>query len=1465
MSRTDVVSALALPDDDVLIASIFGVGSDIVPGAILESFLRSSLRHPKKLMVAEKCVADIITANRQMGSFLIFIISFLVVIGIVVQLDIPGIYLLHQTLRDPTVGDFQNACPPGVAVNSTVGCAFVKQSLPDIGVVEDVKLYLVNELVRSLWTGWDSGATAASPPFAGTWLVGGLLLRLAPQMHPPTAARLSASCAQLNMSVVFQISQVQQEFDCSALRHVLIPFSSTLDEALALAATFANFTLSIPDGEDVCAVAEFAAARAIDGAFVFGQVRIAIPRSGSVFTQIRVRPVEPNFHKSVLGLVILQIIFVVLSVLQQVHFYKVTRGWRKYVRPALIVDMLLMMLIIIAWRLLATASVAEEFAQTQFIPKNFDLAADQFDRGMISFGYWILLFMALSVRYLGAIEGVQIVVALISIASGEMVGLAVVFANFFFAFAIAAKNLFGFSQPEFSTAISSSSQLLIYFFGDSNFEMLASNHTAIGGVFFFVFKIFVTFVALNLLVAVVTAPLGDVRESADLHIKLFALIEIEVQHRSLTARLRWAVRKMLLPWANILAGSIPSIISPYSHHWQRVYLDIHTLYGSVDKFCVKDIVRSALNMLAMRERAVAAPRWKTNVIRETEHNVLVPDKVSYVILKLAILDESGSVMLRDARLTKVLIAYDVLSTEVEKVVEQQEARNEARRAEEKSLRDRLTKFRASNKSQALVQQKLESEIAASVSQFAHDKGKARKTRGAFSFALTEFVVKRISDARRLPLYMVFVLGFYAFFVGTNATVTQTSAFLCQNAHSGLRDGWYLTRCFDDQCRSAFTINKNWNDIEHLQDIYEYFSAFLEPRILNLSTPVANRTAARAGGAAGRVRNLTQYPVYFDGGTVREGGVFLRQHRGRRVPCGVKSAAAASGGTKSSPRDADIAALQCYTSGSDLDDQPRARPGDSVLPASAYQYQTACDYRGTAYRGLLRAVYPCGGYHAVAESVDDMQYIRGNWIDNATRFLQVSVRLNAGSDVILYHQYFELSDGGGKVFKEIFCEAVTDITLESRVLGGYLLVAVDLLVYAYLAIMARCETDPIQRVLAKPAAPMGAVMALFVSLIVEVAQANTANDNQDELKDRLHMVCITFYVSWTLMGYVTFPIIQIFSRQASTTFRVMALTFRACLIVLPYFAALGCAFLLGGYVVFGPRLAQFSTLKASALTIGRGLLGEWDHQPMFDERELTATLFTGLFVITIIIVLANLVLSLVTGAAEETRKESESLEFVEATGRLLGVSVVSGPLYESMLGWRVLDSWPRRKLREMFPKTFHGHKDGDGDDDVVSHHIAITERGRMSMFDECLLCFVGPVRAAELLHAIDYERLPEASRGSAIMCLCLLSEVFQRSNPGEDALDDERDLLISSSFKLPPIVGGLAKQPADAAPAPVEEGGGGGGGGSGGGSGGGGGDASWLRSDQYSSVGELPLDSGLSLVELHQRVLETAHVPDYEFL
>ena len=187
--------------------------------------------------------------------------------------------------------------------------------------------------------------------------------------------------------------------------------------------------------------------------------------------------------------------------------------------------------------------------------------------------------------------------------------------------------------------------------------------------------------------------------------------------------------------------------------------------------------------------------------------------------------------------------------------------------------------------------------------------------------------------------------------------------------------------------------------------------------------------------------------------------------------------------------------------------------------------------------------------------------------------------------------------------------------------------------------------------------------------------------------------------------------------------------------------------------------------------------------LYEERPIAALVFTGLFFVLVLTLLANLILSLITGAADEARAETVALDYIANTANFLGMPIFSGPLFESWLFWCVDRSTVKEKLRCVLP---------GGSMAPQKNPFPITSNGRFGLPSETLswLPLFGCSLVSEVLEMMDFDQLPAKLVTSTVVFVAAEVRRFEKKHKvrslDDDALEHRLRLEMADESELAPI-------------------------------------------------------------------------------
>lgn len=523
VTRDEVVKALSaarhldeamIEDDDPVVASVFGAAhTDSLPSAVLETVALGLDDHPRRVSFPLIAARAILESSLSLASFGPHILVLVFGALLMYQLDIANAMLLWRTTRWPTTDDWSNSCPAGP---NQPGCLFSSRTLEEVTTISDVSRFVTIEMIEQLWSWNTSESNAALTSYGGSWPVGALLVRVAPShTYRPEANVTLQSCESLGLTTWVAERAIPDYFDCSAFASWMIPFNSTKEEAKS---RIRNFSVNVPALINAAVILQFGLWRPLDGAVSWATVSLSLPVSGSIIPRSVVVVSRPSLSTGLTTL---------LGVQCAVWASDLVIGWLyrgvvggKISQHLFRVDVLVntvgvILLCVSRWYLGLTSLFSfDTVLNVESVPPGFDSVPVHFEQAMYCLALWVLVTVIGFSRFFVQIEGVRFVVKLIQASVREVVGLIVVFGVIYGGFLVGAMALFGRTEQTFASAFTANAFLLGFFFGGLDQETLTANHPVRGTVFFYAYSCFIVFVAVNLLIAVIMAPLDEAKRQS---------------------------------------------------------------------------------------------------------------------------------------------------------------------------------------------------------------------------------------------------------------------------------------------------------------------------------------------------------------------------------------------------------------------------------------------------------------------------------------------------------------------------------------------------------------------------------------------------------------------------------------------------------------------------------------------------------------------------------------------------------------------------------------------------------------------------------------------------------------------------------------------------------------------------------------------------------------------------------------
>jgi hypothetical protein len=453
--------------------------------------------------------------------------------------------------------------------------------------------------------------------------------------------------------------------------------------------------------------------------------------------------------------------------------------------------------------------------------------------------------------------------------------------------------------------------------------------------------------------------------------------------------------------------------------------------------------------------------------------------------------------------------------------------------------------------------------------------------------------------------------------------------------------------------------------------------------------------------------------------------------------------------------------------------PLSRPAGlsaADLPESALRYRGTCESgQHDPYYGV-HATYPCSGYHS--EFDDAAAYLRvmesDEWLSSAAvRFVATSATFESGAARAHFSMLLEVADAGGTVMPHAVAfpdgPSPTLAALQpQRVVYGVVLV-VRLLVYAAMLALylvrryrlgkaqggtatvddrgRRRAAETAQARAIRPAFPMLYVIASFLYFVLGFAVVRNTQD-----RAALHAALMVAHAALELTVSVIFPIASLRSRPVQILVDAMSISIVNCLYVLPLLLIFYAAFILAGIVLFGRSVPEFSNGRMALRSVLLGTFGRWDLLALEVQQPVEAQLFTVIFYASVLVVLANMFLAVVTNASSEANATPPSVELAQSILPMYGRDAMHGEFVGFLLNASTriarIAADPTHRLHGWLPASVRQHK-------RRPDAAVITPVGRVWFPAECLVPRIRPLRCSMLLRLMQHDRLHNTAFGSMI--------------------------------------------------------------------------------------------------------------------
>jgi hypothetical protein len=982
--------------------------------------------------------------------------------------------------------------------------------------------------------------------------------------------------------------------------------------------------------------------------------------------------------------------------------------------------------------------------------------AENFDRGMICFGIWCLVLVLSFTRYFIYFQSLQFIIELLYITAKDIFALVIIFVVMLVGFMLVGMGAFSMVSPEYASGFATLSSMLDYFAGGGDISLLAENAPAIGIIFYFAVKFFINFFMLNILIAVITAPLGDLQEESTLNLELMMKAE-KRQHQvegfdELGAV--WAkVQYTMIAWVGILFDSLPYPLSPTARKWKEMHFDF-TCLSNPWKYRLEEVLLSVSRILSLADSLSeeTAADWRTALYSMWEIAVDTRDEFLKPMLRVGILTCAPLPLLRDALLNQAMISYDRFSTRLQRLIEQQEEEKVKYATKGEEIKQQIDEYQEEFNlrfgEQTEGNETLDSTTVNKMRRKSDGDGKVQnvlqeaKVRSSFCF--TRFIEVRLREAFKDAALIVAVTILFWWYTATILQVTVPTAFMCTNIHDGLRDAPYRTSCGDADCSTAFSVIKTYKDIGHILDVAEYAQLSLGPQIFPTTLPYTI--------PAELVGVTDTFPVFWDNYLRRTTNVTIRQVRSKKTPCHLPDRAAVSSLPFADAQRLDFMYnSSCFATRS-LDQSQMERPSNSPLPASAYQFQTTCAEVDTSPTlGNFGLTYPCAGFMASVNSNEELQYALTNWIDEGTRLIVISISFEIVKDRLQYNQFIELGNSGGFAMVWTRIRPLGEFPFKTQNLVAVILVAIEafLLLIVYVLSWKRAMNEPLfERELEEASVPTASLCFLLVYIIITLSLPE-----DDLLRATLQSILCSSVLTYKFIAVAVFPLAELVSRRAPSVRRTFELASLAIVSLLPFFVVSFIAFFIAGHVLYGRMLPDYGSLPMLAQAVAAAFLDGFDFESLVSLNAPVAYIFTFMFFIVVLVILSNLVLTLIVSAADEARAEDKSMSYLESSAEYVGGFVLSGP-FASIVVFAGAFWFP-----EEHPEF---------------SRLIVSPLGRLSLPMECLLPYFGPRRLADVTAAMRLEPLPNRLVYTAVGILLKQYLYFEQRCPNAALLDQARE-------------------------------------------------------------------------------------------
>jgi len=1460
VTREDVCVALNVEPDSQLIDFLYGQTSAKTLSKQVFNEVISSLKvEPVAIVYAPEYMTKQAASDRKMATFvpnIVILVLICVVVPLVASGSLTGLFAALAAAVDD---EFESGCPDGPT--SSLGCNFLGKSLASIKYpTMDVYTFAREQFIKNLWP--NEGGTAIDEPYASAWLLGSLVVRFGPEKRGPGRGTNGRPCVS-NITTEATNLNVGRTYGCGEFWKIDIPFSYTQEEALA-AAQAINITSNGASQQNTVLTFDFFAFQRANGYLSHVRANIGLSANGGVWPSYTITPINPDAHKFVLPVMIFQLISFSIAVGMTAFYAFKGVDWFSL---DLVRGLFATCLIVSSYACLRYSANAFEGKETAKMFNRvggsfwraddeimmIDTLAQKFNLGMSLFGFYVLLFMITLCRYLSDVPGLELITEVLSRAAIEIASLIIVFFVWTLGFIFASMVLFGPVHAEFANAATTSVTLLMYFLGEDNYDSLYQASPVVGSIFYVIFQLYVLFFALNLLIAVLTAPLEGIKELSNVDMALMQEIGEEVVAKKVNSTpldlLKWNLyAKVGLPLTKICADGRPF----GTGHWLQQMIYARALYptgGRMTPVLARlKACQALMNDSEGLDDRVEAWHNKSALLQFALRQELIKGPVSLALLLNAITMESGFQIVRDARLLNACFGYarwkhgleeilDIQDSIQHRVEKRTTAFSEKLNAAMECAEDAFAELTNTEKEAIALGKvtvafsgvpKTEAELACEAKEKAEAEaaaaeGKVPKHHSPFHFE--EEMVAKLARSRLLVLYSLAIVGFFLWITVIFFTRESSTSNLVAAASDGLMNMNFVTNCADDACAEALSFEKTFNDVGNLGDLQDWVSLVLGPQLFY-------RQEFAELQEGNDVHSL--FGTWWDPRIERVGGVKIRQLRARQKTCHMLPISPSdSVDTFIASR---ISAIQdatpCFEHGEGHHGWSKVPPEmpDNLAdaqPASAYiPLDTTTADRCTAYSrmdstyiGILGS-YPCyGGFFTEVNSTSELANVMDNWIDNVTRFVTFTVRLRVvpgpepltsiiqGPNVrpyepamIDYTMFVELGDQGGsaKVHTRGFVvtEPVLHRSIKAMLIVFQVVIALNLGIYILMYVLRFIKIllgeDPETLGHLAPEVPLTLICVNFCVWVV----AYPAWEGLDRrIALAVLMIC---YVEYLITTYVVAPAASFLSRPVMVLINTLTIAIANCLYVVPFLVIFYFSFAFSGTILFGRAADSFATVNRGVLSCLLGTFGVWDHEAITVARPVEAQLFTLFFYCAVLIVVANLFLAMITGASGEANERIPSVQIAEEVLPFYGRWPLFGDFTASVLA---VETWYRERVRRLAAELKLLQQKLP-DYEAPKYEIVprpepmpavLTPTGRVWFPSECLHARIRPIEIQSLLARMSYTEMSFVSQSSLVPFLISHIVAYEQSNPVEYEEDERMNMRLATTFAANVAVDSLRRR------------------------------------------------------------------------